>query len=86
MRWASAWPPHPRVEVPDEEAYFRLIRAAFAHRRKTLLNNLKGLSVAEGKNPDWPAILARAGVEGGLRAEALGAEAFARIARALADE
>ena len=78
--------PRPRVEVPDEEAYLRLIRAAFAHRRKTLLNNLKELTDSEGKSPDWHGVLARAGVDGGLRAEALAAEAFARIARALADE
>ncbi|MEK6709888.1 MAG: 16S rRNA (adenine(1518)-N(6)/adenine(1519)-N(6))-dimethyltransferase RsmA [Nitrospinota bacterium] len=78
--------PRPRVEVPDEEAYFRLIRAAFAHRRKTLLNNLKSLAGASEKSSDWREILARAGVDGGLRAEALGAEAFARIARAWAGE
>ncbi|MBI3128279.1 MAG: ribosomal RNA small subunit methyltransferase A [Candidatus Tectomicrobia bacterium] len=74
--------PRPRVRVPDEETYFRLVRAAFAHRRKTLLNNLKGFSLP-GKIPDWPEILARAGVAGGRRAETLDAEDFARILRAL---
>lgn len=78
--------PRPRVEVPAEEAYFGLIRAAFAHRRKILLNNLKGLPSPSGESLDWIGILARAGVEGGLRAETLDAEAFARIARALADK
>ncbi len=75
--------PRPLVEVADEEAYFRLIRAAFALRRKTLLNNLRNFPAPGESRPDWAEVLARAGVEGRRRAETLDAEAFARILRAL---
>ena len=72
----------PRVEVADEDAYFRLIRAAFAHRRKTLRNNLAALPAPA--NAGWAEILESAGVDGGRRAETLDAEAVARIFRAAA--
>ncbi|MEE9276289.1 MAG: 16S rRNA (adenine(1518)-N(6)/adenine(1519)-N(6))-dimethyltransferase RsmA [bacterium] len=78
--------PGPRVEVPDEDAYFGLIRSAFAHRRKMLINNLRALPAPGegGKETDWQGVLERAGVDGRRRAETLGAEEFAQIARALA--
>ena len=37
----------PRVDVGDEKLYFRIIQAGFAHRRKTLFNNLKSLNLYE---------------------------------------
>ena len=77
----------PLVEVPDEAVYFGLIRAAFAMRRKTLLNNLRAWGGPDGGigdgQPDWPSVLGAAEVEPGRRAETLGAEDFARIARAV---
>jgi 16S rRNA (adenine1518-N6/adenine1519-N6)-dimethyltransferase len=74
----------PLVEVPDEAGYFGLIRAAFAMRRKTLLNNLRayvppGAGPPGGKKVNWAEVLERAGVDGRLRAETLGAGEFARI-------
>ncbi|MAE06781.1 MAG: ribosomal RNA small subunit methyltransferase A [Nitrospinae bacterium] len=83
----------PRVEVPDEEVYFGLIRAAFSMRRKTILNNLRSWSPPDGgppsgghpggAQPDWLNILNEAEIETRRRAETLSAEDFARIARAL---
>jgi len=55
----------------------KVARAAFARRRKTLRNNLGaawGRDVAE-------AVLAEAGIDPGLRAEALAPEAFVALAR-----
>lgn len=69
----------PRVEVSDEEGYFKLIRAAFAMRRKTLLNNLRTYVPAGGEPQDWQEVLGQAEVDGGCRAETLGADEFARI-------
>ncbi len=69
----------PRVEVADEEGYFKLIRAAFAMRRKTLLNNLRSYAPADGEPQDWEDVLERAEVDGGCRAETLDAEDFSRI-------
>ena len=81
----------PQVEVGDENLYFRIIQAGFAHRRKTLLNNLKALNLCELKdiknlssNPEvLQYLLQRAGVDPGRRAETLDAYEFATIARAL---
>ncbi len=73
----------PLVEVPDEAVYFGLIRAAFAMRRKTLLNNLRAWGGPDGARPDWLSVLEAAEVEPGRRAETLSAEDFARIARAV---
>ncbi|MDA0999310.1 MAG: 16S rRNA (adenine(1518)-N(6)/adenine(1519)-N(6))-dimethyltransferase RsmA [bacterium] len=75
--------PAPPVEVPDTDRYFQLIRAAFAHRRKTLFNNLRTIRGAGDSAIDWSAILDDAGIDPNTRAETLEAEDFARIARAL---
>ena len=74
-------PPPP--EVDDERHFFRVVRAAFALRRKTLVNSL---SSALGSPLDRAA-LARAVADCGLpenvRGERLGIPEFAALARAL---
>lgn len=67
----------PPVEVRDEELMFRVIRAGFGMRRKTLHNALKAIS------PDMDEVLDRAGVDPRLRAEVLDMAAFARISNEL---
>jgi 16S rRNA (adenine1518-N6/adenine1519-N6)-dimethyltransferase len=64
----------PLIDVGDAGQFVRLVRAAFAHRRKTLRNNLRGML-------DESAI-ASAGVDPGARAETLALEDFARLSRA----
>lgn len=64
----------PPVEVePDTLAL--LVARAFAQRRKTLRNNLKGLLDANA--------IEAAGIDPGVRPERLGLEEFARLAQAL---
>ena len=58
----------------DEALYLRLVRAAFAQRRKTLENNL----AAAG----WRGLAATAGIDSKRRAETLGLEEFAALANA----
>ena len=74
-------PPPP--EVDDERHFFRMVRAAFALRRKTLVNSL---SSALGSPLDRAA-LARAVADCGLpenvRGERLGIPEFAALSRAL---
>ena len=74
-------PPPP--EVDDERHFFRVVRAAFALRRKTLVNSL---SSALGSPLDRAA-LARAVADCGLpenvRGERLGIPEFAALSRAL---
>lgn len=65
----------PPVQV-DEKVFFKVVKAAFAQRRKTLLNTLKitGLPVETLK-----AILEKAGIDGTRRGETLSLDEFAAI-------
>ena len=66
--------------VADEALFVRTVRAAFAHRRKTLLNSLRD----EGLRPETVAsALARVGIAPSRRAETLALEEFAALADAL---
>jgi 16S rRNA (adenine1518-N6/adenine1519-N6)-dimethyltransferase len=69
----------PPVEVASEKMFFRVVKAAFAQRRKTLANGLK----AAGLNKeDLEQVLTQAGVDGGRRGEQLSLDEFAAIANA----
>ena len=75
-RWEA-----PPVESGDPARFRRLIRAAFAMRRKTLANNLKsafGLTQEQAR-----AVLEAAGVDERVRGEALTLEALNRVSEAL---
>lgn len=67
--------PHvnPPVRISDLGRFERLVAQAFSLRRKTLRNSLRGLLDAEA--------IAAAGVDPGLRAEALTLQQFADLAR-----
>ncbi len=67
----------PPVQVHDEALFFRLIRAAFAQRRKTFRNNLKaaGYTAAESD-----LLLEKAKIDGKRRGETCTMEEFARLA------
>lgn len=68
----------PAVAVRSSDLFFRVVRAAFAMRRKTMLNNLSaGLSLGREQAE---AVLRTAGVAPSMRAEQLAMDAFARIA------
>jgi 16S rRNA (adenine1518-N6/adenine1519-N6)-dimethyltransferase len=72
----------PAVSVADESRFFALVRFAFAHRRKTILNNLRadpGLEL--GVKP--ATALELAGIDTRRRAETLSLDDFARLCAAL---
>ncbi len=73
----------PRAPVRDPERFRRVVKAGFAHRRKTLLNSLQREPTLEGL--DLAGALAAAGVDGGRRAETLSVEEFAALERALGE-
>jgi 16S rRNA (adenine1518-N6/adenine1519-N6)-dimethyltransferase len=67
----------PPVEVDDEEAFFKLVRAAFARRRKQLGNaGVEGLGMTR---TEWLEVLERADIGRGRRAQELSLEDFARL-------
>ena len=77
----------PRREPPqtlvEEGFFFRVVRAAFAQRRKTLLN---GLTAAFGDKLDKDRLrqaILQAGLPENIRGERLGIGEFAALARAL---
>lgn len=75
----------PPVSVKDEVHFFRVVKAAFAHRRKTIYNNLSSFTGKQNKERLSAALLA-AGVDPSRRAETVSIEEFARIADALYED
>lgn len=69
----------PPVQVGDEKAFFRVVRAAFAQRRKTLANALKGAGIPAAT---VGAMLAAAGIDGMRRGETLSLSEFAAVTNA----
>ena len=59
-----------------------MVKAGFAHRRKTLLNSLKS-DHSLGNGAAISQALQAAQIDGGRRAETLNVEEFAALARAL---
>lgn len=71
----------PAVQVEKEENFFRVVKAAFSQRRKTLANTLSsGLGISKAQATE---LLNCAGVASNLRAEQLSMQQFADIANAL---
>ncbi len=70
--------PAPPIAVADERLLFRLVKAAFANRRKVYRNNLKALY--DGAAAD--AMLAAAGLDGNRRGETFTWEEWRRLTEA----
>ena len=71
---------HPTVQPQDEKLFFRLVRAAFGQRRKTLLNALTGAGLTKEQTR---AGLAAVGIEEQMRGEQLSLTDFARLSDAV---
>lgn len=74
---------NPPVEVIDERLMFRLIRASFNQRRKTLVNGLKNASDLSYSKEQIEAAIAAIGQPLTIRGEALTLEEFAQLANEL---
>ncbi len=73
----------PAVEVRDPEMFFRVVRSAFALRRKTMLNNLCAtFRVDRAKAQEW---MAAAGLDEKIRGEKLTLEELAALSGAVSD-
>jgi 16S rRNA (adenine1518-N6/adenine1519-N6)-dimethyltransferase len=69
----------PRVALADPAAFDRVVKAAFAHRRKTLANSLR-LARPDRPGATIDAALEAAGIAGGRRAETLTLAEFSALA------
>ena len=71
---------HAPVEVEDEKLLFRLIRASFNQRRKTLQNGIANSSELPFSKAEAAEAIGRAGFDSNIRGEKLGLSEFARLA------
>lgn len=76
----------PPVEVMDEKLMFRLIRASFNQRRKTLANGLKNSGELNLSNEVITAAIEKLGKGSSVRGEALDLEEFARLTNIIKEE
>lgn len=72
----------PPVAVEDTKLMFRIIRASFNQRRKTLANGLKNSPELSFTKEEIQNVIAACGFPEGIRGEALTLEAFAALANA----
>ena len=73
----------PLCEIADEKLFFRVVRAGFAQRRKTLVNSLSS-GFGEMSKQQLSEILEQCDISPTVRAETLDIPAFASIANAIA--
>ena len=71
------------VQVEDEALMFRLIRASFNQRRKTLVNGLCNSPEVEAGKEEILAALEQMGMSPTVRGETFGLEEFAKLANLL---
>ncbi|MGN1372619.1 MAG: 16S rRNA (adenine(1518)-N(6)/adenine(1519)-N(6))-dimethyltransferase RsmA [Candidatus Coproplasma sp.] len=70
-----------RLDVEDEELYKKVVKTAFAARRKTLVNNLiNGFSISRGQAEE---LVSSLGLDIAVRGESLSPEQFAALANAI---
>jgi 16S rRNA (adenine1518-N6/adenine1519-N6)-dimethyltransferase len=76
----------PQPVAPEMRgAFFRVVKAAFGARRKTLANALSHADAIGLSKEQVTGALSEAGIEGALRAEDLDVEAFLRLTEALVE-
>jgi 16S rRNA (adenine1518-N6/adenine1519-N6)-dimethyltransferase len=73
----------PQVAVSDEALLFKLIRASFNQRRKTLVNGLKNSSELSFSKEQAAEAIEKAGLSPSVRGEALTLEQFAQLTNIL---
>ena len=76
----------PPVEVMDEKLMFRLIRASFNQRRKTLANGLKNSGELNLSKEVITAAIEKLGKGSSVRGEALDLQEFARLTNIIKEE
>ena len=69
----------PVCEILDEKLFFRVVRASFAQRRKTLLNGLSG-GFSELNKEQLAGVIAACGLPAAVRGETLDIPGFAAVA------
>ena len=76
----------PPVEVADEHLMFRLIRASFNQRRKTMTNSIGNSPELSVSKEQMAAALEKCGLSATVRGEALTLAQFAELANVLSED
>ena len=76
----------PPVEVADEHLMFRLIRASFNQRRKTMTNSVGNSPELSVSKEQMAAALEKCGLSATVRGEALTLAQFAELANVLSED
>ena len=71
------------TEVDDPEHFFKVVKAAFAQRRKTLLNGLTTAFGSRFSKDELADVLSACGLPADIRGERLGIPEFARLSKEL---
>lgn len=74
----------PKVHVEDEALFFKVVKSAFAKRRKTLLNTLSSGFISLNKD-QVKEVLAKCDIETRLRGEVLSIEDYANITNTIVE-
>lgn len=70
----------PRVQLANEELFYRIVRASFSQRRKTLRNNLSGVGGRGSQGARfWEEVCLQVGIDPNRRGETLSLEEFAAL-------
>ena len=69
----------PAIRVDDQQEFFKLVRASFSKRRKTILNSLAGSGSFNLTKQEWSDVFKRSRLDPLRRAESLNLEEFAGL-------
>jgi len=75
--------PYPRLLLNNEGNFKKIVKGAFAHRRKTMVNSLKGMSTSLDRETLFE-VMKRCRIDPGRRAETLDMDDFLCLTAALA--
>jgi len=76
--------PHPGRLLNNERYFKKIVKGAFAHRRKTMVNSLKEMSPSLDRETLLE-VMKKCGTDPGRRAETLDIDEFLCLTSALAD-
>lgn len=76
--------PERKYSVKDEELFFKIVKASFGQRRKTLLNSVSSMGVLEKSRV--LEVLQKSGIDEKRRGETLSLEEFAILSNTMLDE
>lgn len=73
----------PAVSVEDEAFFFRVVKASFAQRRKTIMNNLTHNLFTKNDKEQIEVVMTKCNIDPSRRGETLSMDEFASLANAL---